>query len=184
MRHRNAWFLWLVACAAMQSGVSPERLAAQGQAEEGRPSPETARLLSTLGAVAPLAVATVIGHSNGPEELALGLTAAGFVLGPSVGYVYGGDAGRGMAGAGIRGALAGIGLLGFLGCDACGLGDTDAAGGIGAGLILAAMVHAVRDVVLVDGRVRARNHRKADIHVRAALSPESRTVSLVVAWRP
>ena len=139
----------------------------------GRRSPGTAVTLSALGTVVPIA----LGLAGG----GVGLLAGGLVLGPALGYVYAGEAGRGMAHAGIRAAILGAAVGGAVAiCSAgnCNIGIFG--GGSGGELVPAAIfllggvvattVLAVRDINRAGDRLRARN-QPLD-RVRVSLGPQ------------
>jgi hypothetical protein len=149
----------------------------------GRRSPGTAVTLSTLGTAVPIA----LGLAGG----GVGLLAGGLVLGPALGYVYAGEAGRGMAHAGIRAVVLGATVGGaVLICSAgeCNVlgpdsGALAAAGILVLGGVVATAVLAVVDIVRVGDRVRARNQRLGAVTLRPAYFPASRAAGLLVTWR-
>jgi hypothetical protein len=125
----------------------------------GRRSPGTAVTLSALGTAVPIAL--------GLTGRGVGLLAGGLVLGPALGYVYAGEAGRGMAHAGIRAAILGAAVGGAVAiCSAgnCNIGIFGESGGelvpaafFLLGGVVATTVLAVRDINRAGDRLRARN---------------------------
>lgn len=156
---RNALF---AAAAALSLAAVP--VGAQ-QADEpvpagDLPSPGKATLIS-LGATLGAFGASWLAHANDQDGLGVGLSAAGALLGPAAGYVYGDRTGRGLAGAGIRAggvALAGVGASG---CELNIFGPSEDSGCplviAGAVVILTSMIY---DLAVVDNRVRERNERR------------------------
>jgi hypothetical protein len=86
------------------------REAAESMVSTGSEKSETAAVwLSTAGLVLPVATGLVLAaHSAGTNQSEIGATlvGAGLLLGPSVGYFYGGCAQKGWIGIAIRGGLA------------------------------------------------------------------------------
>ena len=177
-------------------GIVPSEIVAQEPEPYEARSPGVARRLSVLGTAVPLAAAYAIdkiGFRDPGGELAVGgLVLAGIVLGPALGYVYAGEAGRGMAHSGVRAAVVG-GTAGAA-VVICSGRDCDLfAGSPGPELALAGLVVAagavlttmlvVRDIKQVGDRVRARNQRLGAVSVQPTYFPESRTVGLLVTWR-
>ena len=144
-----------------------------------------ARRLSILGTVVPRAAGFAIGE---PALVVYG----GLLLGPVLGYVYAGEARRGMAQAGIRAAVL-VGTVAVV-VGICAVGDCNLYGGSSGGALPLAVavvvaggvytiVLAVRDINQVDDRVRARNQRLGAVSVQPTYFPESRTAGLLVTWR-
>ena len=171
-------------------------LAAQEPVSYEEKSPYTARMRSAIGIAVPLAAAYAIdkiGVGDPGGELAIGaLVLGGVVLGPVLGYVYAGEAGRGMSHAGIRAAV--VGGTAGVAVGICALGNCDVLGSPGPELVLAALLAAgggvytalliVRDIDRVGDRVRARNQRLRAVSVQPTYFPESRRAGLVFTWRP
>ena len=187
MRREVLRSLRVLACAGpLLAGTAPALAAQEPEPYEAK-SPEVARRRSILGTVVPIAAAFAI------DEAAL-LVFVGPLLGPVLGYVYAGEARRGMAQAGIRAAVLGGTAAVVVGI--CAVGDCNFAfsgGQSGGALPLAAavvvaggvytIVLAVRDINQVDDRVRARNQRLGAVSVQPTYFPESRTAGLLVTWR-
>ena len=191
MRREVLRSLRVLACAGpLLAGTAPALAAQEPEPYEAK-SPEVARRRSILGTVVPIAAGYAIGAtplSNAAPLLVFG----GLVLGPVLGYVYAGEARRGMAHAGIRAAVLG-GTAGAI-FVICSRRDCDFIfGSPGPELALAAavvvaggvytIVLAVRDINQVDDRVRARNQRLGAVSVQPTYFPESRTAGLLVTWR-
>ncbi len=189
MRREALRSLRVLACAGALLAGTAAALAAQEPERYGARSPGLAHALSALGTAAPIALGLAIKEGTGVT-----LLAAGLVIGPALGCVYAGDAGRGMAHAGIRAAVLGAAFGGAAAI--CSVGDCslgifgEETGGALApavmlvlGGVVATAVLAVRDVNRVGDRVRARNQRLAAVSVRPAYFPQSRTVGLLVTWR-
>ena len=194
MRREVLRSLRVLACAGpLLAGTAPALAAQEPEPYEAK-SPEVARRRSILGTVVPIAAGYAIGatafrHAGGP------LVFGGLLLGPVLGYVYAGEARRGMAQAGIRAAVL-VGTAAVV-VGICAVGDCNfAASGndeTGGALLLAAavvvaggvytIVLAVRDINQVDDRVRARNQRLGAVSVQPTYFPESRTAGLLVTWR-
>ena len=187
MRREVLRSLRVLACAGpLLAGTAPALAAQEPEPYEAK-SPEAARRFSILGTVVPIAAGFAIG------EAAL-VVYGGLLLGPVLGYVYAGEARRGMAQAGIRAAVLGGTAAVVVGI--CAVGDCNIAifgGPSGGALPLAAavavaggvytIVLAVRDINQVDDRVRARNQRLGAVSVQPTYFPESRTAGLLVTWR-
>ncbi len=95
MRREVPWSHRVLACAGTLLAGTVVALAAQEPEPYEAKSPEVARRRSILGTVVPIAAGFAI------DEAAL-LVFVGPLLGPVLGYVYAGEARRGMAQAGIR----------------------------------------------------------------------------------
>ena len=193
MRREVLRSLRVRACAGpLLAGTAPALAAQEPEPYEAK-SPEVARRRSILGTVVPIAPGYAIGatafrNAGGP------LVFGGLLLGPVLGYVYAGEARRGMAQAGIRAAVLGGTAAVVVGI--CAVGDCNIAifgGPSGGALPLAAaavvaggvytIVLAVRDINQVDDRVRARNQRLGAVSVQPTYFPESCTAGLLVTWR-
>jgi hypothetical protein len=161
-------------------------LAAQEARPHGTKSPYIAQTLSSVGTAAPIALAI-----SGSGDVRL-LGAAGLVLGPTVGYAYAEELGRGVRRAATRfvilGASAGGAAL------ICAEGDCSPGlfgGKEGGALLPAAMlltsglvpttVLVVSDIGRVGNVARARNQTSEAWSLRPAFAPESGTVGLFVA---
>ncbi len=91
-------------CVALALGLLPA-------AAHGEPDPGTATTLSVLSTFVPCALGAAAFTGDAPESGWV-LMAAGVLLGPATGYVYGKLPGRGLAGVGIRAGAAVVGMLG------------------------------------------------------------------------
>lgn len=144
----------------------------QTTAERG-PKSETAALVWSLaGTLVPAAAGGVIlafgsrsEGSEGSEAVPILLLIAGPLIGPSLGHMYAGRTGRGLATIGLRAALSAGGLLAALAiCPIeCSTDESDQAGTVflaAAGLVAASMVY---DVVRAPASARWYNarHRSA-----------------------
>ena len=135
----------------------------------GTRNPGTATLLSAAGTVAPVVLGLVLaGSDDSGSEIGGLLFTYGIYFGPATGYVYGGSAGRGFAGVGIRSviSLLGYGLMAAAcsgdNCGGFGLdGPAVAVGLLTMGGLVTSMVH---DMVSVDNEVRRRNEALAAEH--------------------
>ena len=188
MRREVLRSLRVLACAGpLLAGTAPALAAQEPEPYEAK-SPEVARRLSILGTVVPIAAGFAIGE---PALVVYG----GLLLGPVLGYVYAGEARRGMAQAGIRAAvLVGtaavvVGICAVGDCST-GISGNDETGGalpLAAAVVVAGGVYtivlAVRDINQVDDRVRARNQRLGAVSVQPTYFPESRPAGLLVTWR-
>jgi hypothetical protein len=161
-------------------------LAAQEAQPDGTKSPRVAQTLAAFGTAAPVALAV-----SGSGDVRL-LGAAGLVLGPTVGYVYAEELGRGVRRAATRfvilGASAGGAAL------ICAAGDCSLGlfGGKEGGELLpatllltsglvATTVLAVSDIGRVGNVARARNQSSEAWSLWPAIAPESGTVGLFIA---
>ncbi len=159
MRREVLRLLRVLACAGALLAGTAAALAAQEPERYGVRSPGVAHALSALGT----ATAITLGLAGG----GVGLLAGGLVLGPALGYVYAGEAGRGMVHAGIRAAILGAAVGGAVAICSAGNCDIGIFGESGGELVPAAMfllggvvattVLAVRDITRAGDRVRARN---------------------------
>jgi hypothetical protein len=122
-------------------------------------SPAKALAWSLCGTILP----NIIGISmdaasdeEGTEEATAWIANTGTVLGPSVGYFYGGNSRRGWTGNAIRGVFTGFFVVAVNEAeDSQGDGEEFLAGIIGTFII----VHAIVDIAQVDGAVRKRNEK-------------------------
>ena len=180
--------LRILACTGpLLAGTAPALAAQEPEPYEAK-SPEVARRRSILGTVVPIAAGFAI------DEAAL-LVFVGPLLGPVLGYVYAGEARRGMAQAGIRAAVLGgtaavvVGICAVGDCNFAASGNDETGGALplAAAVVVAGGVYtivlAVRDINQVDDRVRARNQRLGAVSVQPTYFPESRTAGLLVTWR-
>lgn len=155
-----------------------------GQQPDRPASKPAALTLSLAGTLAPIAAGAVFWASQGDEGLAGGyrrgpervapamIMASGVVLGPALGYWYGGRVGRGFLGVGLRtGLLAAsfVPAMAICGWD-CGVGDSGydlawlvVAAGSGLGLASAAW-----DILHVRGAVRESGPRGGDVSITAS----------------
>lgn len=132
----SALLLLAVATQAQESGSG--NLTYQPKSEA------SALMLSLSGTVIPVGAALA-------EVVEPGWVLTGIFLGPSLGYFYGGEAGRGLKGIAIRGGVATASVLigAELGLDIWG-GDTG-----GWGVVLAGTVFVVGDAIYDVARVRS-----------------------------
>ena len=179
MRREVLRSLRVLACVSTLLAGTASALATQEPELYGERSPGVALALSLVGTAIPIAVSL-----RGNDGAAYALMAGGLVLGPVVGYVYAGEAWRGMAHAGVRAAVLGVTFGSALiirdpndDRKNRGLLVTLVLGGA-----LATTVLTVLDINRVDDRVRARNQGVA-ASLRSAYFAESRTDVLVVTWR-
>ena len=180
--------LRVLACASALSAGTAAALAAQESEPYEAKSAETARRLSLLGTAAPIALGfAVAGHARGKSFT---LLVGGIVLGPALGYVYAGETGRGIGGAGLRLAALGIGAAGAIViCLTNDCNATSAGGALGAAAVsllaggVVTTVLAAVDIIRVADWVRARNQQLAAVSVQPTYFPESRTAGLLVTWR-
>jgi hypothetical protein len=131
-------------------------------------------LFGTLGSYGLVAIA-----ATGSEARALGyLGLTGSVVGPSLGYFYGGMSGRGLSGAmarlvGLGGVVGGFAML-----------WEEKNTGLGAALMIVGgstfVVSTISDIAGVKKAVRKHNGRTqgASLNVAPILSPKSKTVGL------
>lgn len=179
----------VLACAGALLAGTAAALAAQEEDPYGARSPGTAVALSALGTAAPIGLGLAGGGGTG-----VGLALSAVVLGPALGYVYAGEAGRGMAQAGIRAlvlAAAVGGAVAICSTGDCSLGIFGGETGsellpattLVLGGLVATTVLAVRDISRVGGWVRARNQQRAAVSVQPAYFPQSSTAGLIVTWR-
>ncbi len=135
----------------------------------GTRNPGTATLLSAAGTVVPVVLGVVLaGSDDSGSEIGALLFTYGIYFGPATGYVYGGSAGRGFAGAGIRSviSLLGYGLMTAAcsggNCGGFGLdGPAVTVGLLTMGGLVTSMVY---DMMSVDDEVRRRNEALAAEH--------------------
>lgn len=123
------------------------------------PSPGTATWISLGSTLVPCAAGTALFVSDNPEA-GWSLAAAGVMLGPAAGYLYGGRTGRGLAGVGIR---AGASVVGVLGVGSMFDETNDSWGGAIVALAAAAGIATsmVVDLALVGRDVRRQNERRS-----------------------
>jgi 4-amino-4-deoxy-L-arabinose transferase-like glycosyltransferase len=151
-------------------------------------SPGVARGLSFLGTAVLTGASAAFALAEGT---AVPLVFGGLVLGPVLGYVYAGEARRGIVHAGIRAAVIGVTAgAAFL---ICSERNCDLLAGAGPELGLAMAVVAAggaitafligRDIIRVGDQVRARSQRLGAVSVQPAYFPESRSGGLVFSWR-
>ena len=72
---------------------------------------DTLELKSETGAVLWSVFGTLVPVGAGMATKVFLLSVAGFMIGPSLGYIYGGETGRGLTGIGIRAGIAGATVL-------------------------------------------------------------------------
>lgn len=156
----------------------------------GMNSPGTATALSLLGTIVPIGASFALGEGSG--GLAAGLFFGGFLIGPSLGYLYAGETGAAFSGMGTRTLMLGATLAGMAascaaGCDIFGPDDDGwaLAGVVGIVGLAATSFVAGRAIARVDDAVRARNERIAGAAVSVGLTyvPEARGPGLVLTLR-
>lgn len=177
----------LIAAGLIATSLAPP-LRAQESPEsqvDARPavklkSEKTALFLSLFGTLGSYGLVAVAAYVSEAEALGY-LGGAGGLAGPSLGYFYGGQGGRGSSGIMIR--MAGIG--GAVGGFALAL-EEDGNEGLGLALILAGgstfVVSTISDIVGVKKAVRKRNSRiqGASLNVAPLLAPKSKTLGLTL----
>jgi hypothetical protein len=176
--YRSAFGVGVLAVAI----ASP--LSAQAPGSYRARSPGTALAMSAFGTLVPIGL--VVGGAAGDQGG--GLLLGGLLLGPSLGYLYGGETGRGLKGIGVRAgvlAVTGLAAAGICssGCDFW--GDDNGAVGAAAVVLLGLVttsVLAIRDVVRVDDAIRTRNEKRA-LAVRLTYSPELRAPGVLLTLR-
>lgn len=122
-------------------------------------SPSKALVWSLCGTILPNIIGISMDAVSDKEDVEIAAAAvanAGTVLGPSVGYFYGGVHKRGWTGSAIRGVFTGFFLLAANEAeDSRGDGEELVASAIATFII----VHAIVDIAQVDGAVRKRNEK-------------------------
>ena len=173
-REGRRWLHVLAGASALLAVQAPAVTAQESGVQRER-SPGIARALSLVGTAAPVALSL-----SDNDAASYALLGGGLILGPSIGYVYAGDAKRGMKRAGVRAAV----LAATLG-PALLLGDPDPQGDVSAlraalalGGGIATVVLAVLDIKRVGDRVRAQNEV-----LRPAYFRNARTVGFVLTLR-
>jgi hypothetical protein len=136
--------LSLLSAAAQAQESASDSLAFQPKSEA------TSVALSVLGTVAPVGAA--LAKTVEPEWVLTGI-----FLGPSLGYFYGGEAGRGLKGIAIRGGVATASVLvgGELGLDVLGPDDEGWLVVLGGAVFVTG--HAIYDIAKVKSTVRKHN---------------------------
>lgn len=192
MRRRVQRCLRVLACAgALVSGATPG-LSAQDREPYRAKSPGAARALSALGTAAPMALGLALWEPVGQDATGVTLLASGLVFGPALGYMYAGEAERGMAQAGIRalvlgGAVGGAVLICSVGDCSFGLFGSESGSALGPAVMLATAgvvttaVLTVVDIKRVGDVVEER--AASQVSARPAYFPESRSVGVLVTWR-
>jgi hypothetical protein len=148
-------------------------------------NPKTAFLLTLAGTAVPLAAVAAAAAGAGDFG---GIGLAGLLVGPSLGYFYGGLLWRGLLGVGIRAIGEGVILIGGLGAwfDAWGWDDVEADTRkwesvvlVGAGIVLAS---AIWDLAAVKGAVNRRNIRAREraLAFSPLINPRTKTVGLTL----
>jgi hypothetical protein len=165
-------------------------LVAPSRAQEGPDQPNadvklksesTAVMLSAVGTLVPLALASLRSssprHESGASDAIL---AASMLVGPSLGYFYAGLVGRGFVGLGVRA----IGLAGLIGGLSFLLDEMNKKPALGVPLLLGGGAlffgSMFCDLAKVREAVRKRNDRirNASLNIAPVLSPRSKTVGL------
>jgi hypothetical protein len=148
------------------------------------PSPNVAALLSTLAVAVPLIASTQVAKDADSEtrnRAQIALVATAIVVGPVVGYVYGGCEQRGFAGLGLR--AAGAGVIAALAVSASSAGEGGATAIFPAGIVAAVVVgSAIWDMATVDDKVAKRN-RTVTVSLRSGTAPFSGAPALVLDLR-
>lgn len=148
-------------------------------------NPKTAFLMTLVGTAVPLAAAAA-GAAGAGDFVGLGMT--GLLIGPSLGYFYGGLLWRGLLGVGIRAIGEGIILIGGLGAwfEAWGwdhekpdIRKYESVVLVGAGIVLAS---AIWDLAYVKGAVNRRNIRAREraLAFSPLINPRTKTVGITV----
>jgi hypothetical protein len=165
-------------------------LVAPSRAQEGQDQPNadvklksesTAVMLSAVGTLVPLALASLRSSSPRHESDASdAVLAVSMLVGPSLGYFYAGLVGRGFGGLGVRA----IGLAGLIGGLSLLLDDMNKKPALGVPLLLAGGVlffgSMFYDLAKVRKAVRRHNSRLQGVSLNVApvLAPKSKTVGL------
>lgn len=183
-----------VLCASLLLAGTAAGLGAQESQPDVRLSPGTARSLSALGTLTPIALGLLGGDVAAVHSLAVG--GAGLVLGPTLGYLYAGEADRGMKRAAVRAAILGIGAgsaallcsgghcnLSILGGAAPSPDLTAPAIVLAAAGVVSTTVLAASDIRRVGRVVEIRNRMPGAVSVRPAYFPESHRAGLLLTWR-
>lgn len=164
---------------------------APGPASADLKSESTALTLSLASTLAPLALGIALIAADGDDydsgstgEIGAVLAGSALYFGPAVGYWYGGAAGRGWKGVGIRfavGAATTLGALAICGGDRCSIWGDDDGATAGAGLLLLAgggfiLGSAIYDIAKVKSHVRKANEEKlqrsgVELSLAPTLSP-------------
>lgn len=160
-------------------GIMPSREDAGGDSLELK-SPQSAAWLSLAGTLVPLVGGIQLGKAGGTgAEIAGGAAIAGVLVGPSLGYFYGGCSRRGITGIAVRAGLSVVGLAAASQAEWPSLLDSDDKGNAAAGIVVLAVtgvfVDMVIDLVRVSGTVRRENDRRR--FERPAVMPTARAIS-------
>jgi hypothetical protein len=152
-----------------------------------QPDPGIAQVLSAIGTLAPIGAGAIwLVHTEAKDGSGWIPVVSGVVFGPVVGYIYGGEALRGIGHAGIRVAALGVsyGVLALFG----GISAEGESGGGGAGVSLAAVlggtgfvvVYSLVDIVNVGAVVREQNEssRKIGISMYPTYSFRNRSAGI------
>ncbi len=182
----------IVACAGLLLGAAAGRafeplpFAADRQAAgPGRPPPAVARedslelkspgkaaRLSLLWTLVPLVGGVRLSDTErSGGEIAGAVAAAAVLVGPSVGYFYGGCGGRGTVGIAIRVGLTGVGLVAAAQAEWPSLWGSDEEGNAAAGITVLAFSAVVADMALDLARVSATVRRANDRRLRERSGP-------------
>ena len=148
-------------------------------------NPKTAFLLTLVGTAVPLAAAAAGAAGSGDFA---GIGMAGLLVGPSLGYFYGGLLWRGLLGIGIRAIGEGIILIAGLGVwtESWGWDDEgvdvekwEAVALVGAGIVLAS---AIWDLAGIKGAINKRNLRAREraLSFSPLINPRTKTVGLTL----
>lgn len=123
------------------------------------PSPGKAQTLSIISTLAPMAAGGILLAAGDEGDVSAIVIGTGAVLGPAIGYFYGGSAGRGVGGILIRSAASFVGLLGYclLVCDDDGI-EGGTAMMVAGGAVMAGSI--AFDLFTVKSTIAGRNARK------------------------
>lgn len=144
-------------------------------------SPRTAFLLSVLGTTFPFALSLASNRiQSNVFTFAVG---SAFLVGPSLGFFYGGLIGRGLVGVGLRALGGGLMVIGIVNLVEAIFGEENSAESVtipfyaGAGIVIGSIIW---DLATVKSAVRKRNEkiRERTLALSPFLNPRTRTVGL------
>ena len=139
-------------------------------------SPSTATWLSVGATLVPVGAAFIV-HANSSNSLDEDLFFSGMVLGPAVGYWYGGVSGRAWPGLLIRGGGLAIYEIATNGCGGTCSQSEQIVRGTGFAIILAS---AIFDIATVGKKVQANNDAAARAMVVPLFTPSEHRVGVEV----